>query len=155
MTPAINLLKKNTIIYKLHTFSHDSAEKAYGMEAVVHLSVAPERVFKTLVVELADKQLVVAVIPVSTSLSMKAIAKVCGAKKAGMASATRVERETGYVLGGVSPLAQKKRLKTCLDRSAQNFHTIFVSGGRRGLEIELNPDDLLRLVAGSYADIGR
>jgi Cys-tRNA(Pro)/Cys-tRNA(Cys) deacylase len=105
------------------------------------------------VVSLVDKELVVGVIPVSSKLNMKLIAKALGAKKAGMAEAVEVERSTGYVLGGVSPIGQKKRLRTIVDSSAEQYPTIFVSAGRRGLEIELNPSDLISLTKGNFATI--
>jgi Cys-tRNA(Pro)/Cys-tRNA(Cys) deacylase len=115
--------------------------------------VPADRVFKTLVVSLDNKELAVGVVPVSSMLSMKRIAKAVGAKKAAMAAQADVERATGYVLGGVSPLGQKKRLKTIIDASAKNYSTIYVSAGRRGLEIELSPEDLGKLVNGIFADI--
>ncbi len=153
MTPGINAAKKAKISFTLHEYEHDPAAESYGLEAAEKLGVNASRVFKTLVVDLGNKQLAVGIIPVSDLLSMKCIAKAAGAKKAAMAAVSDVERSTGYVLGGVCPLGQKKRLKTFLDSSAQSFETIMVSGGRRGLEIELSPADLLRLTGGQYADL--
>ncbi len=153
MTPAINAANKNKIEYAVHEYSHEPSAEAYGLEAANKLGIAKERVFKTLVVTLDGKELAVGVIPVSSKLSMKHIAKALGAKKATMAEKYDVERSTGYVLGGVSPLGQKRRLRTILDSSASNYSTIFVSAGRRGLEIELNPNDLLALTKGSFAQI--
>ena len=153
MTPGINVAKKAKIAYTIHQYSHDPASESYGLEAAEKMGVPAERVFKTLVVSLDNKDLAVAVVPVSSMLSMKLIAKAAGSKKAGMASASDVERSTGYVLGGVSPLGQKKRLKTVIDASAGSFPTIFVSAGRRGLEIELSPNDLRSLTNGSFAAI--
>ena len=153
MTPGINVAKKAKIAYKIHEYSHDPASESYGLEAAEKMGVPAERVFKTLVVSLDNKDLAVAVVPVSSMLSMKLIAKAAGSKKAGMAAASDVERSTGYVLGGVSPLGQKKRLKTVIDASAGSFPTIFVSAGRRGLEIELSPHDLRNLTNGSFAAI--
>lgn len=115
------------------------------------MGVPATQVFKTLVVALDTRNLAVAVLPVSTMLNMKQIARAAGAKKAVMAPAEDVQRSTGYVLGGVSPLGQKKRLPTYIDESAQLFATIFVSAGRRGLEIELSPDDLCTLTGGTFA----
>ncbi len=155
MTPGINAAKKAKISFILHEYEHDPAAASYGLEAAEKLGVDATRVFKTLVVDLGNKQLAVGIIPVSDLLSMKLIAKAAGVKKASMAAVDEVERSTGYVLGGVSPLGQKKRLKTFLDSSAQAFETIMVSAGRRGLEIELSPDDLLRLTSGHYADLGQ
>ena len=127
--------------------------ESYGLEAAHKLGVAEDRVFKTLVVCLDMKTLAVGVLPVSSMLSMKRMAKAAGAKKAAMAAQADVERSTGYVLGGVSPLGQKKQLQTIVDTSAENHATIFVSAGRRGLEIELRPQDLVRLVNGRFAEI--
>jgi len=155
MTPAINLAKKLGIIHTVHQYVHDPASDSYGLEAVEKLQVAPDRVFKTLVVSLDTGELVVAVVPVSSMLNIKMLARAVGAKKAEMASATDVERSSGYVLGGVSPLGQRKRLKTIIDTSAKTLPTMFVSAGRRGLEIELAPDDLARSVNGQFADLCR
>lgn len=153
MTPGINLAKKHKITHRVHEYAHDPSSDSYGLEAAEKLEIPEERVFKTLVVALDGKQLAVGVLPVSSMLSMKLIAKAFGAKKAAMADKSDVERATGYVLGGVSPLGQKKRLKTVIDASATRHSTVFVSAGRRGLEIELNPEDLKKLVNGEFAEI--
>jgi Cys-tRNA(Pro)/Cys-tRNA(Cys) deacylase len=153
MTPAIDVAKKNKIAHKVHQYLHDSSSESYGLEAAEKMGVPEGQVFKTLVVRLNTKELVVGVVPVSSMLSMKLIAKAAGAKKAEMAPQSEVERSTGYVLGGVSPLGQKKRLKTIIDSSAMNHSTIYVSAGRRGLEIELSPNDLKKLVNGIFEDI--
>ena len=153
MTPAIDVAKKNKIAHKVHQYLHDSASESYGLEAAEKMGVPEGQVFKTLVVRLNTKELVVGIVPVSSMLSMKFIARAAGAKKAEMAPQSEVERSTGYVLGGVSPLGQKKRLKTIIDSSAMNHSTIYVSAGRRGLEIELSPNDLKRLVNGIFEDI--
>lgn len=142
MTPAIKSLQKAKIHFKTHEYHHDPAAESYGLEAAEKMGVEAARVFKTLVVMLDAKDYAVGVIPVSDMLSMKQIAKAAGAKKAAMAAKDDVERMTGYVLGGVSPIGQKKRFKTFIDESAQQFGTIFVSAGRRGMEIELSPQDL-------------
>lgn len=151
MTPGINVAKKNKIKHKIHEYEHDSSSESYGLEAAKKMGVPEVQVFKTLVVKLNNDELAVGVLPVSSMLSMKLIAKAAKAKKAVMANPLEVERSTGYVLGGVSPLGQKKRLKTIIDQSATNFDTIFVSAGRRGLEIELSPDDLKKLVNGYFS----
>jgi len=153
MTPGINVAKKAKITHKVHEYAHDSSSESYGLEAAEKLGIPESRVFKTLVVSLDSKELAVGVIPVSSMLSMKLIAKAAGAKKAKMAEPSEVERSTGYVLGGVSPLGQKKRLKTIIDSSAKHHSTIYISAGRRGLEIELSPDDLIKLVNGDLAEI--
>ena len=155
MTPAIQAAKRNKIDYRVHSYEHDPAVDAYGAEAAEKMGVPAERVFKTLVVSLAGDTLAVGVVPVSTQLNLKRIASALGAKKAAMADKADVERSSGYVLGGVSPLGQKKRLATVIDASASRHATIFVSAGRRGLEIELKPEDLRMLVGGVFAEIGR
>lgn len=146
MTPAIELLKKRAVKHQLHQYQHDAAAVSYGLEAAEKLGVSPRQVFKTLVVSLDTKQLAVAILPVDQLLSMKQVAKALGAKKADMANAHDVMRSSGYVLGGVSPLGQKKLLPTVIDSSAQQFATIYVSAGRRGLEIELCAADLCQLL---------
>ena len=153
MTPAVNAVRKARVVYQIHDYAHDASSASYGLEAAEKLDVAEERVFKTLVVSLDSKALAVAVIPVSSMLSMKLVAKAAGAKKATMAEPAAVERSTGYVLGGVSPLGQKKRLKTIIDSAASDHSTVYVSAGRRGLEIELGPGDLAELTGASFAGI--
>jgi len=153
MTPAINVAKKAKITYTIHEYTHDPSSESYGTEAAYKLGIPEERMFKTLVVRYGNKDLAVGVVPVSSMLNMKLFAKAIGTKKASMAVAADVERVTGYVLGGVSPLGQKKRLKTIIDVSAKGFSTIFVSAGRRGLDIELKPQDLEKLTNGKFAEI--
>lgn len=155
MTPAIRLVKKKKINHKVHQYEHDSANTAYGLEAAEKLQVEEARVFKTLVVRLDNKELAVGVIPVSSMLSMKHIAKTFSAKKAAMADKADVERATGYVLGGVSPLGQKKRLKTAIDASAAKHQTIFVSAGRRGMDIELTANDLKDACTAVFSEIAQ
>lgn len=154
MTPAINQAKKSGIAFRIHEYSHDAATESYGLEAAEKLGVDPKRVFKTLVAD-AQGLLIVGIVPVSTSLDLKALASAAGVKRAEMADIADAERATGYVAGGISPLGQKKRLRTILDNSAAAFATIFVSAGRRGLEIELAPADLIRLCMGEMAAIAR
>ncbi len=153
MTPAVNIAKKAKIAYTLHSYTHDPASASYGEEASEKLGISADRVFKTLVAQIDGREFVVAVIPVSSMLSMKQIAKAAGGKKAEMANGSDVERSSGYLLGGVSPLGQKKRLKTFIDASAEDFETIYVSAGRRGLEIELSPQDLAKLTDGKMVAI--
>lgn len=153
MTPAIKSLQATKTSFKTHEYSHDPAAESYGLEAAEKLGVDAAQVFKTLVVMLDAKDYAVAVIPVAEMLSMKQIAKAAGAKKAAMGDKLAVERITGYVLGGVSPLGQKKRLKTFIDASAQALSSIFVSAGRRGLEVELKPADLLKNLNGQFAPL--
>ena len=153
MTPAIDLLVKHKIAHQVHEYQHDPSCQAYGLEAAEKIGVAPELVFKTLVVKLDGKSLAVAIIPVAEKLSMKAIAKAAKAKKAVMAEAAEVQRSSGYVLGGVSPLGQKRLLTTVIDDSAVNLLQMYVSGGRRGLDIALAPEDLKQLLKASFAPL--
>ncbi|MCD4678698.1 MAG: Cys-tRNA(Pro) deacylase [Desulfobacula sp.] len=142
MTPAINCLKKAKINYQIHQYEHNPDSKAYGEEAAQKLNIAFNQIFKTLVVSVDNKDLSVAVVPVSGQLDLKAFVKIIGSKKAEMADKKDVERTTGYILGGVSPIGQKKKLMTIIDSSALKFNSIYVSAGRRGLQIELSPKDL-------------
>ncbi|MDO9478431.1 MAG: Cys-tRNA(Pro) deacylase [Pseudohongiella sp.] len=153
MTPAINVARKAGIKHAIHEYKHDPGHESYGLEAAEKMGVEPARVFKTLIVATDTKELLVGIVPVSAMLNMKQIAKAAGAKKAAMAAAADVQRSSGYVLGGVSPLGQKKALRTFIDASAQHFDTIFASAGRRGLEIELAAADLAALTRGSFANI--
>jgi Cys-tRNA(Pro)/Cys-tRNA(Cys) deacylase len=155
VTPAINTAAQAKIEYVIHEYAHDPSAGSYGLEAAIKLGLPAERVFKTLVVSLGGKGLAVGVVPVSAMLDLKRFAKEAGVKKVVMAEAPEVERATGYVLGGISPLGQKKRLPTLVDSSADNYGTVFVSAGRRGLEIELQPQDLLSLTSGRFADIAK
>lgn len=153
MTPAIQIAKKVGIDFKIHEYPHDANASSYGEEAATLLGVNPSRVFKTLLVATNDKKLAVAIIPVNNQLSLKAIAKALGAKKTSMANPAEAEKATGYILGGISPLGQKKRLPFIIDNSINNFDTIYVSGGRRGLEIQLKAIDLISLCNAKLAEI--
>ncbi|KPK37744.1 MAG: hypothetical protein AMJ69_10470 [Gammaproteobacteria bacterium SG8_47] len=157
MTPAITAAKRAAIEFHVHEYAHDPSVSAYADEAATALGLDPSRVFKTLVVTLnADsKRLAVAIVPAAQRLDLKALATELDAKKAEMALPADAERATGYVVGGISPLAQRKRLPTVLDQSAERFETIFVSAGRRGLEIELRPEDLVRLCAAQIGPVAR
>jgi Cys-tRNA(Pro)/Cys-tRNA(Cys) deacylase len=153
MTPAVNCLKRAKIDHQLLFYDHDPDSRAYGEEAAKKLNLSVHQIFKTLVVAADDTALFTALVPVSGQLDLKAFARVIKAKKAGMADKGLVERSTGYLLGGVSPLGQKKRLKTIIDTSALNFDTIYVSGGRRGLQVRLSPRDLEKLTRARYEPI--
>ena len=157
MTPAIEAARQAGVDIKLHEYDHDPANTSYGLEAAEALGLDPARVFKTLLVGLNGdrRRLAVAVVPVTGQLDLKAMARACGAKKVEMADPVQAERITGYVVGGISPLGQKRRLPAVIDVSANDFKTVFVSGGRRGLDIEINPQDLIRLCQASTAPIGR
>ena len=155
MTPAINAAKKAKVGFRLHEYQHDPNSESYGEEAAEALGLDPAQVFKTLLVSLTGHKspLAVAVIPVSHQLSLKTIAKAVGAKKAEMADPKVAERTTGYIVGGISPIGQKKALPTVIDSSAGNQTTINVSAGKRGLEIELTPQDLAKLTRAQFANI--
>jgi Cys-tRNA(Pro)/Cys-tRNA(Cys) deacylase len=150
MTPAIDVAREAGIEHQLHQYQHDPASAGYGTEAAKELGLDPACVFKTLVVAVDTKTLVVAIVPVNAMLSMKLIAKAASGKKAIMADKQQVQRSSGYVLGGVSPLGQKRPLATFIDESAQLFERIHVSAGQRGLEIELAPEDLATLTQGRF-----
>lgn len=152
-TPAMVALRDAGIPFAVHEYHHDPNVTAFGTEAAGALRVEPERVFKTLVADV-DGQLVVGIVPVSGQLSLKALAAAVGGKRAVMAEPKVVERTTGYVLGGVSPVGQRKLLPTVLDATAMDFGTVFVSGGKRGVDIELSPADLITATKARTAPIG-
>lgn len=153
-TPATLALESAGIEFRPHSYDHDPRATSFGLEAAEKLGLEPERVFKTLMVDV-DGELVVAVVPVSGLVDLKEVARAIGGKRASMADPAQAQRRTGYVIGGISPLGQKLRHRTLLDSSAILQESILVSGGRRGFDIELAPDDLLRLCGGEYADIAK
>jgi len=156
MTPAVTMAEKAGIRFTLHRYPHDPDAPSYGSEAAEKLGLPPARVFKTLVVSAAVAGrdiLAVAVVPVAGQLDLKRLAAALGGKKAAMADVAEAQRATGYLVGGISPLGQKRRLPTVLDRSAERFDTVFVSAGRRGLEIELAPADLRWLTGAVMASV--
>ncbi|GAA5041489.1 Cys-tRNA(Pro) deacylase [Nocardia callitridis] len=156
-TPAIRALTDATVSHRVHTYRHDARAESYGAEAVealaTELRCSPAQIFKTLVLELAGGGLAVAVLPVPTRLSLKAAAAALGATKATMADKAKAERGTGYVLGGISPLGQRKALPTVIDSSALEWDRVLCSAGKRGMEIELAPGDLVRLTAAVTARV--
>jgi Cys-tRNA(Pro)/Cys-tRNA(Cys) deacylase len=152
-TPATIALNRAGIAFTAHEYAHDPRRESYGLEASQALGVPAERMFKTLVAEV-DGALVVGVVPVPGQLDLKALAAACGGKRAVMAQVSAAERATGYVAGGISPVGQRKRLPVLLDASAMAYATVFCSGGRRGLEIELAPADLVRAADATVASIG-
>lgn len=152
-TPATAALTAAGVPFVLHPYVHDPSVASYGTEAAEALGIAPEMVFKTLMVEV-EGRLAVGVVPVSGSLDLKAFAAALGAKKAAMADPAAAQRRTGYVLGGISPLGQRQASPTVIDGSALGLRSMLVSGGRRGLDIELAPADLIRLTSAVTASIG-
>ena len=153
-TPATVLLQRLGLAFVPHEYAHDPAAPSFGREAAQVLGVEPERVFKTLLATVAG-QLTVAVVPVSTTLDLKALAAACGAKRAAMADPAEAERSSGYVVGGISPIGQRRALPTVVDASAWSHHTVYVSGGRRGFDIELSPDTLVAATSAVAATIAR
>ncbi|MEQ1065814.1 Cys-tRNA(Pro) deacylase [Acinetobacter sp. XH1741] len=152
MTPACRLLKSNTIEFSIHEYEHDANAKSFGLEAAEKLNLAVNEVFKTLLVT-DEKNYFVAIIPVNHQLNLKKVATAVGCKKLQMANPKDAERLTGYLVGGISPLGQKKRLKTVIDESAQELNKIYVSGGKRGLDIGLNPKDLAQILNAQFVDV--
>jgi Cys-tRNA(Pro)/Cys-tRNA(Cys) deacylase len=153
-TPATVAAARAGIAFTLHPYETAGGEESYGEAAADALGVSHDRLFKTLVAEV-DGNLTVAVVPVSATLDLKALADAAGGKRAAMADPERAERVTGYVRGGISPLGQRRRLPTVVDSSASGFPTIYVSAGRRGLQVELAPADLIRLTGAATAGIAR
>ncbi len=153
MTPAIKLLRANDVEHQVHAYKHSSAASSYGLEAAQALKLPPQRVFKTIVLNSVNVGFCVGIVPVSTSLNLKAMADAIGDKKVSLADKNKVQSTTGYVIGGVSPLAQKKALRTVLDESAFLYDTVFVSAGKRGLDVELSPDALRSHCSASVAKI--
>jgi Cys-tRNA(Pro)/Cys-tRNA(Cys) deacylase len=153
-TPATVALTRAKVPFTVHAYDHDPAAESYGVEAADALALDPARVFKTLFTSV-DGRLVVGVVPVSGQLDLKAVAAAVGGKKAAMADPTDAERATGYVVGGISPIGQKRPHPTVVDESALRFDKVYVSGGRRGLDIGLSPADLIAVTNGTTAAIAR
>lgn len=153
-TPAIVRCDAAGVWFRAHEYSHESNDVGFGLEAAQKLELDPDQVFKTLVTSV-DGQLTVAVVPVSGMLDLKLLAAAMGGKKAELADPTLAERKTGYIVGGISPIGQKTALPTVIDETAQLYDTVFVSGGARGLDLELAPSDLLAVTDGRYAAIAK
>ncbi len=152
-TPATTALTQAGVTFSLHAYAHGDGVSSFGEEAAAALGVDRERIFKTLVVD-AGGELIVAVVPVARQLDLKAAAAAVGAKKVGMADPAAAARSTGYVVGGISPLGQRTRLRTLVDASASDFDTILISAGRRGLDVELAPEELIRLTGAVVCALG-
>jgi Cys-tRNA(Pro)/Cys-tRNA(Cys) deacylase len=156
MTPAIAAARRAKIAYRVIEFQCASdSDRGYGLEAAAALGVAPEMVYKTLVAKLDGKQLVVALVPVTSEVNLKALATLAGAKRAEMAPPQEAERSSGYVVGGISPLGQRKALDAYIDSAVSKLSKVYVSGGRRGLELELVPDDLVAVCKARLGEIVR
>lgn len=155
MTPAIRLLKKQKIEFELIKYQHDPNIQNFGNEAVTKLSLNADTVFKTLIVNLGGDNFITAIIGVDKMLCLKQVAKACMVKKAFMADKQQAQKITGYLLGGISPLGQKKKLTTLIDIAANNLEFIYVSGGRRGLEIKLKPTDLQTLLNATFCQLNQ
>lgn len=155
MTPAIKSLQKKNCAFRTLQYEHDSSHENYGLEAVEKLNLPKEQVFKTLVAQLDNGTLVVGIVPVDKFLDLKSLAKAAKAKKSAMADKEHVMRTTGYVLGGVSPFGQKKRLNTFVDESALNHAEIYVSAGKRGLEVAISPSDLMSILSATAVSIAK
>jgi len=153
MTPAIVFLKKQKVSFDIHQYQHETAAASFGIEAADKLGVEQQQVFKTIVLETEQKQLVVAIVPVDNQVNLKKLAKACKVKKVMMADKTKVQTSTGYILGGVSPLGQKKRLPTFINESALNHKQIYISAGRRGLEVSLSATVLSQLLQANFCDL--
>ena len=154
-TPATVELRRLGIEFAVHEYAHVPGAIGYGLEAAAALEVHPDRVFKTLLADVDGVGLVVGIVPVSGSLDLKALAAAAGGKRAAMADPAVAERRTGYVVGGISPIGQRTRLPARIDESVELWPTVYVSGGRRGLDLELAPADLLRATGARTADIAR
>ncbi|QLF94790.1 Cys-tRNA(Pro) deacylase [Pseudomonas sp. ABC1] len=155
MTPAIDLLKKQRAEHRIHSYEHDPKSASYGLEAAEKLGLEPGRVFKTLLASSERHELLVAVVPVAGTLDLKALAQAAGVRRVEMADPQLAQRTTGYLVGGISPLGQKKRLRTFIDVSAQALPSMYVSAGRRGLEVELSAATLAEQTSATFASIGR
>jgi Cys-tRNA(Pro)/Cys-tRNA(Cys) deacylase len=157
VTPAIRALEQRKVrhLVRRYLLPAVAQERSYGEAVAAAIGVAPERVFKTLVAELAGGELVVAIVPVAASLDLRALANAAQAKSAAMAAPAVAERATGYVTGGISPFGQRRRLRTFVDESASAHETLLVSGGRRGLQIELAPADLVAATSATVVLLSR
>ena len=153
-TPATVALTAAGVSFSEHAYTHDASTRSYGLEAAEALGLPPEQVFKTLLVD-TGQGLAVAVVPVAGRLDLKAVAAALGVKRVAMAEPVAAQRSSGYVVGGISPVGQKRSLPTLVDESAELFDVVYVSGGRRGLDLGLSPADLVRVTGAVVADIAR
>ena len=154
-TPALQVLVDAKIWHQVYTYDHDASDKGFGIEAAEKLQIPPERIYKTLLVESSERVLANAVVAVADMLNLKRLASALGAKRVEMADPHLAQQKTGYVLGGISPLGQKTQLPLVVDASMQNHETIWISGGRRGVSVEIRTEDLLTITSATVADISR
>jgi Cys-tRNA(Pro)/Cys-tRNA(Cys) deacylase len=155
VTPAIQTLKKAGIAHRVHEYAHDPAVESFGEEAAQALGIDETVIFKTLLAATGPKDFVVGIVPVCCQLDLKALAAAIGAKRAEMAPPAAAERLTGYVVGGISPIGQRRKLPTVIDASAMEHDEVYVSGGRRGLDVSLRPADLVSVLAAAVAPIAK
>ena len=153
MTPAVTALERLGLAFRVLEYQHDPRSEAYGSEAAEALELDPHAVFKTLLARLEPDELVVALVPVTASLDLKALARAAGAKRAAMAAPADAERATGYVVGGISPLGQRRTLRAFVDETVTILDQCYVSGGRRGLELALAPDDLVAAISANVSEL--
>lgn len=153
MTPALQLLKKAGVVHQVHTYTHDAACTDFGLEAAQKLGIDGNQMFKTLVVRNDSGQLALCLVSVDDKVDLKKLAQAMNSKKADLAEPAMAEKTTGYVVGGISPLGSRKELPAFLDHSVLSWETIYVSAGKRGLQVELAPTELVRLMAGNVADL--
>ncbi|OAV59849.1 Cys-tRNA(Pro) deacylase [Enteractinococcus helveticum] len=154
-TPALQLLLDADIWHRVYTYDHKASDQGFGLEAAEKLQIAPERIYKTLLVESSERKLANAVVAVADMLNLKRLAAALGTKRVEIANPNLAQQKTGYVLGGISPLGQKTQLPLVVDTSVKHHETIWVSGGRRGLSVEMRTDDFLSITAATVADISR
>ncbi|MGI9449988.1 MAG: Cys-tRNA(Pro) deacylase [Geminicoccaceae bacterium] len=154
-TPAVNDIEKHGIHYRLHSYDFDPGDLGIGEQAAKALGIAPERIFKTLMVVIDGQKLAVALTPVNAETHMKTLAAALGGKRAAMATIAQAERATGYVKGGISPFGQRQKLDVVVDRTVEQHETVFVNGGKRGLQIELAPGELIKALGTTLADLAR
>lgn len=153
MTPAVRALESAGVAFTVHEYRHDPSTRRFGLEAATALGLDPDQVFKTLLVTTGAGEHAVAVVPVSQQLSLKAVGTALGAKRVDLCDPAVAQRITGYVVGGISPFGQRRPLPTVIDETCGLYDIVYVSGGRRGLDVGVAPADLLRVLGATTAAI--